>query len=58
MLVLRDKGRLLGWVATCKPKGSRRLVADLGEEALPVFLVAAIGFFQVFEDALEVAVAF
>ena len=32
-------------------------VADLGQEALPVFLVAAIAFFEVFEDALEVGVA-
>ena len=34
-----------------------RLIADLGEEALPVFLVAAVAFFEVFEDALEVGVA-
>ena len=32
-------------------------VADLGQEALPVFLVAAVGLFQVFEDAFEVGVA-
>src|ERR1700731_2282207 len=34
-----------------------RLIADLGEEALPVFLVAAVGLFQVFEDAFKVGVA-
>ena len=34
-----------------------RLVVDLGQEALPVFSVAAVAFFQVFEDALEVGVA-
>jgi len=39
-------------------KDIRRLVADLGQEALPVFLVAAIGFFEVFEDSLKVGVAF
>jgi hypothetical protein len=35
-----------------------RLVADLREEALPVFLVAAVTFFEVFQDTLEVSVAF
>lgn len=32
-------------------------VADLGQEALPVFLVAAVALFEVFEDAFEVGVA-
>jgi len=41
----------------CAANSRYMLVADLGEEALPVFLIAAVAFLQVFEDALEVAVA-
>jgi hypothetical protein len=37
--------------------GLAGLVADLGQKALPVFLVAAVTFLEVFEDALEVGVA-
>lgn len=32
-------------------------VRQLSQEAAPVFLVAAVGFLQIFEDSLEVAVA-
>ena len=36
---------------------SEDLVTHLSQQALPVFLVAAVALFEVFKDALEVGVA-
>ena len=63
----RFQGERHGWLlgmnaASTHPSFARvgarfLLISDLGEEATPVFLVAAEGLFQVFKDALEVGVA-